>query len=72
MLAEYGGGDEGDGEVRGFGDLLPGQVLADLGVNGLGGQGLTGGVVELGVHHEMGFLSVMPIARRRWHRRAQG
>lgn len=51
MLAEHRRGDEGDGQAGRVGDLLPGEVLAALGVDGGGGQGLAGGGVELGVDH---------------------
>ncbi|GAA1043793.1 hypothetical protein GCM10009566_55810 [Streptomyces murinus] len=51
VLAEDGGGGEGDREAGGVGDLLPGEVLARLRLDGGGGQELTGGGVELGVDH---------------------
>ena len=52
VLAEHGGGDEGRRQPGGVGDLLPGQVLAGLGVDRGDGEGLAGGGVELGVRHE--------------------
>ena len=55
VLAEDGGGGERDGQAGRFGDLLPGEVFVDFGIDRGRGEGLSGGGVELRVHHGIGF-----------------
>jgi len=51
MLAEQGGGDEGKAQTSAIGQLLPGEVLAHLGVDDGGGQFLARSLGVLGMNH---------------------
>ncbi|MNO04185.1 hypothetical protein D3C81_2251240 [compost metagenome] len=51
MLAEEGGGDEGQAQAGAIGEVLPGQVFAGLGVDDGVGQGQTRCLSELRVQH---------------------